>query len=231
MKGLPTTLLLVGALLLSACGSRATATPVPYPGPSTPAGPSALSATSQPVPTSLPVPGDAELLEVTFTHGLGEDMEPLDPGADFAPDETVYLSLKVKGRPKTGIFAVRFHWRDELIADASVDLADVNSGVIFSIGENTYVGYTLTHENPFPVGAGYRAEVFFDDEPLGSHPFRVNPPSEAIPSEVKEVTTARVLTRTTTRSSPPPPSPLTRRCTWWGGATWGWTPGCRPTGT
>jgi hypothetical protein len=56
--------------------------------------------------------------------------------------------------------------------------------------EDTYVGYTLTHEEPFPLSDRYRAEVFYDDQPLGEYAFRVVPPPEAIPSQVTGVALA-----------------------------------------
>jgi hypothetical protein len=140
-------------------------------------------------PSTEPEAG-IEILEATFAHGLSEEMQPVDPGADFGPDETVYLSLRIKGRPETGVVTARFYWDDAPIAEAGVDLSDLNSGLIFSIGEDTYVGYTLTHEDPFPLSDHYRAEVFYDGEPLGNYAFSVVPPPEAIASQVEEVTLA-----------------------------------------
>jgi len=132
-----------------------------------------------------------EIKEATFAHGLTEQMEPVNPGSDFQADETIYLSLRLKGRPKEGIVTARFYWNDTLIAEAGVDLADANSGLLFSIGEDTFVGYTLTHDNPFPLGVGYRAEVFYNDQPVGTYTFRIAPPPGAIPSQVKSITLAR----------------------------------------
>lgn len=114
-----------------------------------------------------------EVADVTFCHGLTDDMQAEQPGNAFRPDETVYVSVTVKGRPRHGVVAAKFYYGDQFIAEASVDLGDANSGVIFSVGENTFVGYTLSHDNPFPVGEEYRAELFHDDEPIGKYPFRV----------------------------------------------------------
>jgi hypothetical protein len=116
---------------------------------------------------------DFEVAGATFAHGLTDEMQAENPGSDFAPDETVYLSLTVKGRPKSGTVTAKFYYNDELIAEAGVNLGDVNSGVLFSVGESTYVGYTLTHDNPFPVGDGYRADVYYEGEKQGTYPFRV----------------------------------------------------------
>jgi hypothetical protein len=184
-------LLLIVLLFLPAlaCGGGDDATPTPVVIVVTPP-PGQPEATAEVVPPPQPEAG-IEILEATFAHGLGEEMQPEEPGADFRPDETVYLSLKIKGRPGEGLVTARFYWLDTFIAEAGLDLADANSGFIFSIGEDTYAGYTLTHEEPFPVGAGYRAEVFYGDQSLGSYPFRVIPPSEAIPTQITNVTLAR----------------------------------------
>jgi hypothetical protein len=139
-------------------------------------------------------PGPAQpgiqILEATFAHGLSEEMQPVDPGADFGSGETIHLSLKIKGRPEEGLVVARFFWHESLIAEASVDLADVNSGLLFSIGEDTYAGYTLTHDEPFPVSDRYYAEVLYNGQPLGSYPFRVMPPADAIPSQVSHLSLA-----------------------------------------
>ena len=132
-----------------------------------------------------------EVLDVVFAHGLTEEMEAVDPGSDFGSSETVYLSVKLKGRPKEGEVIAHFYWLDSFIADAAVDLADANSGVIFSIGENTYVGYTLSHEEAWPLGYGYRADLFYGDQALGSYPFRVAPPAGAIPTQITDVVLAK----------------------------------------
>jgi hypothetical protein len=181
----------LGALLLLSilvgCGGGATPTPVVVvvtPGPQ----PEQVTVVVTPPPPE-PAAG-IEVLAGAFAHGLGEQMEPVDPGTDFLPGETVYLSVEIKGRPKEGTITARFYWHDSLIAAADVNLADANSGVLFSIGENTYAGYTLTHEQPFPLSDQYRAEVFYGDQALGSYPFRVVPPAEAIPTQITQVTLA-----------------------------------------
>jgi hypothetical protein len=190
--------LLVVLLSVASCGDEATPTPIVVivtpPSPESQSGAVAptvtLAPTSTPAPPEAAAETDIEILEATFAHGLSEAMVPEDPGADFAPTETVYLSLKVKGRPEDGVVTARFYWHEDLIAEAGVDLSDVNSGVIFSIGEDTYLGYTLTHEEPFPLSDRYLAEVFFGDQPLGTYPFRVVAPPDAIATQISQVTLA-----------------------------------------
>lgn len=131
------------------------------------------------------------LKQATFCHGLKEDQSPKDTAEFFMNDETVFLSLELKGRPKSGIVAAKFMFRDDVLADAKVDVATVNKGVIFSFGQNTFVGFDVTHEKPLPVGDCYVADVTFDDQPLGKFPFKIAPPKDAIPSKVLRVTMAK----------------------------------------
>jgi len=182
-------LLLLLPFLLAGCGSKETPPPPP-----TVATATSLpqATTAAPTPTT-PTPTDTgiKVLDVVFTHGLSEEMQPQAPGADFQPDETVYLSVKIKGRPKKGDVTAQFYWHDQLIAEANVDLSDVNSGVLFSIGEDTYAGYTLSHEQPFPISAYYHATVLANDEAVDDYPFQVIPPQDAIATQISQVTLAR----------------------------------------
>lgn len=188
-------LLLSVALLLGgvlACG-LGTSAPTSSPTESAPPAVAADTPTSPP-PTDTPTPEPAagvEVQRVTFAHDLDDEMRPVDPGSEFIPDETVYLSVLLTGRTEGGVVTARFYRHDELLAEADVDLADIDSGAIFTSGEDTYVGYWLTHDGALLIGQAYRADVFYNDESLGSYDFRVVPPSDAIPSEVQEVTLAR----------------------------------------
>lgn len=131
------------------------------------------------------------LKKVEFAKKLGSQMEAVDPGNEFQADETIYLSAVIKGRPKGGEITCKFYYRDQFITEATFDLADVNSGVIFSIGETTNVGFNLTHEDPFPLSKNFRAELFYDDEKLGDYPFHIVPPPSATPSKLLKVDLAK----------------------------------------
>jgi hypothetical protein len=150
----------------------------------------------EPTGEVVPPPAESavEILDATFAHELSEEMQPVDPGSEFNPSDTVNLSVRIKGRPKEGVVTARFFWYDAPISEASVDLADANSGVLFSIGEDTYVGYSLTPEQPFPLSDQYSAQVFFNDQFLDAYRFRIVPPPDAIPSTVTSVTLARGAT-------------------------------------
>jgi len=54
-----------------------------------------------------------------------------------------------------------------------IDAADVNSGLLFSVGEDAYIGYTLSHDDPFPVSDAYFVDVLINGEKLGDFAFSV----------------------------------------------------------
>jgi hypothetical protein len=128
--------------------------------------------------------GTVKITEATFTHGVDEKGNPKEPGDEFAQNEKIFLHLKFMGRPAEGTIKARFLWRDQLIGETSIDFADVNEGIIFSFGQYTYANFHMDMKIPPPIGEGYRAEVFYNDEPLGSYEFKIKQPEDAIPSSV-----------------------------------------------
>ena len=127
----------------------------------------------------------------TFCRGLQESQAPKDKADFFQQDETVFLSVELKGRPKAGKVATKFIFRDSVIAAAEVDVATVNKGVLLSVGQSTFAGFDLTHDQPLPVGDCYSAVVTFDGKPLGTFPFRIAPPKDALASRIKAVTLSK----------------------------------------
>lgn len=140
---------------------------------------------------SIAAAEDALFKTATFCHGLQESQAPKDKADHFYPEETIYLSVELNGRPKTGKVATQFLFRDGVIAEAEVDVATVNKGTLVSVGQNTFAGFNLTHNQPLPVGDCYSAVVTLDGKPLGTFPFRVAAPKEAIPSEMKSYILAK----------------------------------------
>lgn len=132
-----------------------------------------------------------ELVNVTFAKQLAENMAPVDPVEVFEPDDTIRLSVEIKGRPRSGKLNGKFFYNDELAAEKHVDLSDLNSGVLISVGQNTFAGYYLTPTDPFPISPHYRVELYFNGAKLGSYPFRVVPPPDALPSVIKTATLAK----------------------------------------
>ncbi len=136
---------------------------------------------------------DTLLKSATYCRTLDENQSAKDKAESFYPDEKVRLSIELKGRPKSGIAAAKFYFREQMVAEAKVDVAEVNKGVLFSAGQNTFVGFTLSPTAPLPVGTTYRADVTFEGAALGSFPFEVSPPKDSIPSKINSVTLARAI--------------------------------------
>ncbi|GAB4209824.1 MAG: hypothetical protein OHK0022_41630 [Roseiflexaceae bacterium] len=197
-------------LLLAACGggsgtaSQPTANTANQPTANTASQPTAGTSATQTTeetptrvseeqePTAAAQEGEAKLLEATFANKLGENMEPEEPNPskEFQQEDTIYLSLQFEGRPKRGLVKSTFFWGDQEIANTSIDMADANSGVIFSFGQSTYVGFNLKPSQPWPVSKNYRVDVELDGAPLGSYQYSVVPPADAIPTMLERATLA-----------------------------------------
>ncbi len=135
-------------------------------------------------------PGEGQLVEGTLAHGLSEKYAAVDPGSDFTSGQTVYLALRVAGQPKSGTYTARFYFGDQLISEASVDLASAGSGNVLAIGADTAIGYTLTHENPLPLSGHYRVDVQSNGQPAGTYAFKVLPPADAVASKLLQAALA-----------------------------------------
>ena len=140
--------------------------------------------------SSVTTVGGLKIVGVTYSKDY-TDEGPADISDQFFPTDTVFLSVEIKGRPDSGIISAEAYWKDQFIDSVDVDLSNVNSDVIVSIGENTYVYVTLTPSNPWPISQNYKFVVNVNDEKLGEYPFTVIPPSDAIPSVINSVTLAK----------------------------------------
>jgi hypothetical protein len=131
------------------------------------------------------------LESVTFCRGLEENKSPKDSTESFDKDETICLSVELKGHPKSGIVSAEFLFRNNPMAGAQVDLATMNKDVPPSTAGNTYAGFKLNHKSPLPIGDCYSARVSLDGTALGTFPFKIEPPKGALPSRIKSITLAK----------------------------------------
>lgn len=153
----------------------------------------ACGGAAQTVQTTSGIDG-IEIAEVVFAKSLSEKMEPVNSADSYDPTEQVNVSVRINGRPKEGVIAAKFMYRDILIAEASVDLTQVNNGVIFSVGENTFAGFTLTHDDPLHISPNYRVDLFINDKPAGEYTYSVVPPVDAVKTVVKRTEFAKGVT-------------------------------------
>ncbi len=93
-------------------------------------------------------PKGIEIAEVVFAKELSENFEPVDSTEEFFPDETINVSVRIPGRPREGVLAARFLYMNDLIAETSIDFGQENSDLLFSVGQDTFTGFYLTHDDP-----------------------------------------------------------------------------------
>jgi len=140
--------------------------------------------------TSYTTVGGLEIVDVTYSKGI-TDGEPTTITDEFYPTETVYLTVDIHGRPESGVVSAEAYWNEQFISSVDIDLADVNSGVIMSVGENTYASITLTPSADWPISKNYKFLVSINGEKLGEYPFTVVPPEDAIPSVINAVSLSK----------------------------------------
>lgn len=111
--------------------------------------------------------------DVVFAEMLDENYQAVNPKTVFGTTDTIYVSVVIDGRPKQGTLEGNFYYADQFISGATLDFADVNEGVIFSIGENTYAGLWLQPSQPWPAGNEYYFELIINGEKVGDFPYGV----------------------------------------------------------
>lgn len=110
---------------------------------------------------------------VTFAQELNANYKPVNPTTQFYPADTIFVSVNLAGVPKTGSINGKFYYGDQLISEASLDFASVAQGVIFSTGQDTFVGFNLTPSEPWPVDTGYRFELTLNGTKIGDYAYQV----------------------------------------------------------
>ena len=151
----------------------------------------AFVATGSLVGTAKEAPAKSEFPNAFCTHKLNADQSPSDHAEAFAQADTIYLSMEVKGRPKTGKAEAKFFYLEQLIDEAKVDLSSPSKQVGSSKSGNTFIGFELRPPSPLPVGVGCRAELTWNGKSIGAYPFRISPPEGAIPSSITSVKLAK----------------------------------------
>jgi hypothetical protein len=135
-----------------------------------------------------------EIAEVVFAKSLSEKMEPINAAIAFDPSEQVNVSVRISGRPQKGILTVKFLYRDKIFAEKSVDFSKSKNGVSFSVGNNTFVGFSFTHEDILSISPNYRIALFINEKAAGEFAYSVVPPTDAVPTIIKRTEFAKGAT-------------------------------------
>ena len=150
----------------------------------------ALIATGTAFAPSASAADKIKISKATFAREVTSDFKAKGEATDFYGNETVYLLLKIKGRPKEGVIGGHWMFRGSEIGKASVDLASINKGVFFSFGQDSFVKFNFTpaKANPLPVGSSYAVVIDVNGVTAGKYPFTVIPPKGALPSKLVKAT-------------------------------------------
>ena len=135
-----------------------------------------------------------EIADVVFAKSLTADMEPETETTSFDPSEKVNVSVRINGRPKEGVIAAKFLYRDNLIAETSLDLSEINADLGLFQSQNTFAGFSLNHDDPLYISPNYRVEISINDQPAGEYVFTIVPPSDAVPTVIRRTEFAKGAT-------------------------------------
>ena len=126
-----------------------------------------------------------KITKATFAREVTKDFKTNGETTVFDGKQTVNLLLRIKGRPKSGTVEGRWTFRGEEIDAASIDLASINKGVVFSFGEDTFVNLNFTPgPSGLPIGQSYFVNVRVNTAIAGRYQFSVAPPAGALASAV-----------------------------------------------
>lgn len=135
-----------------------------------------------------------EIAGVVFAKRLTGYMEPELETTSFDPSEQVNVSVRINGRPKEGLIAAKFMYKDSLIAETSLDLTEIKKGFSFLPDQGTFAGFSLTHDEPLYISQNYRVVLSINNKPAGEFAFSIIPPSDAIPTIIKRTEFAKGVT-------------------------------------
>ena len=135
-----------------------------------------------------------EIADVVFAKNLTDNMEPETETTTFDPSENINVSVRINGRPKEGTVAAKFMYRDMLIAETFLELADINTGIGLFQGQDTFAGFSLTHDEPIYISPNYRVELSINGQPAGEYTFTIIPPSDAVPTVIRRTEFAKGAT-------------------------------------
>jgi len=112
-----------------------------------------------------PATGPAPVVEsVTPSHGLGGDYRPLAPAEHFAPEETFYCAVLMRGLQQGVVVSARWLYEGTLIKRTDYVVQQIGNG---------YVGFELANDKPpWPAGE-YSIEILVDHVRGGSAGFSV----------------------------------------------------------
>lgn len=116
---------------------------------------------------------EVAVTSVTFAENLDDNYQPVNPTTQFYTTDTIFVSVRLAGVPKSGSIDGKFYYGDQLISEAGLEFANVTQGVIYSTGNETFVGFNLSPSQPWPVDTDYRFELILNGVKVGDYAYQV----------------------------------------------------------
>jgi hypothetical protein len=132
--------------------------------------------------------GGSPIRSASFAKGINNEGRPVNLTKTFFSNETIYLSVVIKGRPTSGFVGFTFRNSVHLLGQATADMAEGNKGTVFSFGQDTYswCRFNIGHQT-LPLG-DYFIDVTYNGEKVGTYSTSIVPPASATPSKVLSAT-------------------------------------------
>lgn len=150
------------------------------------------SPSSQDLLQGKPVSLDGIQITGAFlSRRLDSDLQPVNPAVVFTPEESIYLTLRISGHPKSGNLSTRFFYGNQFIGGSSIDLTGSDDNLLRRIGQNSQAAFPLRYPQALLISPYYSVEVFINDQLVADIPFEVQPPADAIPTRVESILMAK----------------------------------------
>lgn len=113
------------------------------------------------------LPPDARLQGV-LASALDENFNPVSIVENYTPDDTFYISIRIRSVPSHSVVTARWHYEGSLIASQDQSIGSASEWYV--------LGFELARtDGPWPVG-DYWTEILLNGEGVGSIVFSVAEP-------------------------------------------------------
>jgi len=116
-------------------------------------------------PAANPALGNARVTDVAIGRSINTDKTVKDNADNFAPADTIYVSVKTDGSAQGAKLQTRWYFNDKVVEESSEMISPTGPAV---------TEFHLSKPDGWPVG-NYKIEVLLNGAAAGSKSFEVKP--------------------------------------------------------
>jgi hypothetical protein len=109
--------------------------------------------------------GNARVADLEIGRSINPDKTVKDKADNFAPADTIYVSVKTDGAAQAAKLQTRWYFNDKVVEESSEMISPTGPAV---------TEFHLSKPDGWPVG-NYKIEVLLNGAPAGSRSFEVKP--------------------------------------------------------